>query len=312
MNFVFLHVWGNHTLGKQHCSAEINEVTEDRLEGCSDPAWKAQTLHRMRWWLDMDQVQKGHPISCSQWPFLGRVPRADPAALLWQRRPPDLGADGPCPSLPESGCGIRLLSIRLLIPQVAHKWHELCFASTLPLLRPYWWNSRGDGWQDVVWDVLICQMYWYEHFKIHKSNEQSNHWQSVALTVKENLKVISKGNHNSVLHTTSSWSVQKSGENDGDGKLSHLFFTSKIHIFTIIEKLGDAWSSDIIKEKGNKLIILEEKSWLVRLWNRIGTCWCLLTFPNSWRWTTWFKTLQLIFKISVLMVFEMVSTISEI
>lgn len=43
-----------------------------------------------------------------------------------------------------------------------------------------------------------------------------------------------------------------------------------MHILSIMEKLEDVWSSDITKEKGEKLIILEEKPWLVRLLSRIG------------------------------------------
>lgn len=61
-----------------------------------------------------------------------------------------------------------------------------------------------------------------------------------------------------------------------------MFFTLKILILSIMEKLEDEWSSDITKEKGKKFIILEENCWLDRLLNRIGVL-LLLTLSSSWR-----------------------------
>lgn len=43
-----------------------------------------------------------------------------------------------------------------------------------------------------------------------------------------------------------------------------------MHILSIMEKLEDMWSSNITKEKGGRLKILEEKPWLVKLLNRTG------------------------------------------
>lgn len=147
-------------LGKQRRSAELNEVGEDRLEGCSDPAWKVQTLGT-GWgdgWVWTSSRRRGPPhlllpgcgqSCCCSW---GRCPEQTQQLWGWQRRPRAPGADGHCLSLP--GQWVWDLSIRPLMPQEAHKCHELCFASTLLLLRPGWWK-RGDGCESVVPDVPI-------------------------------------------------------------------------------------------------------------------------------------------------------------
>lgn len=95
-------------LGKQGCSAELNEVGEERLEGCSDPAWKVQTLCTA--WGDgwvWTRSRRGHPISCSwggcpeqTWQLWGG--RGD--HLPWMQMGTALHCLG-------SGCRIRLLSI---------------------------------------------------------------------------------------------------------------------------------------------------------------------------------------------------------